>query len=121
MFLKFKGKFYRIVIRPVMLYGTECWAVKGEYEYKLSVAEMKMLRWMSGYTRLDKIRNEDIRERVGVVFIVKKMVESRFRWFGYVRRRPIEYPVRRVDEMEDGQRAKDRRRFKKIIYEVVKR
>ena len=118
---KLKGKFYRTVIRPAMLYGTECWAAKGEHEHKLSVAEMKMLRWMSGHTRLDKIRNEDIRERVGVAPIVEKMVESRLRWFGHVRRRPIEHPVRRVDEMEDGQRAKGRGRPKKTIHEVVKR
>ncbi|KAM1827078.1 hypothetical protein ACFX13_026354 [Malus domestica] len=26
--LKLKGKFYRTTIRPAMLYGTECWAVK---------------------------------------------------------------------------------------------
>ena len=119
--LKLKGKFYRTAIRPAMLYGTECWAAKGEHEHKLSVAEMKMLRWMSGHTRLDKIRNEDIRERVGVAPIVEKMVESRLRWFGHVRRRPIEHPVRRVDEMEDGQRAKGRGRPKKTIHEVVKR
>ncbi|QHO57433.1 TIR-NBS-LRR type disease resistance protein [Arachis hypogaea] len=119
--LKLKGKFYRTAIRPAMLYGTECWVAKGEHEHKLSVEEMKMLRWMSGHTRLDKIRNEDIRERVGVAPIVEKMVESRLRWFGHVRRRPIEHPVRRVDEMEDGQRAKGRGRPKKTIHEVVKR
>ena len=119
--LKLKGKFYRTAIRPAMLYGTECWTAKGEHEHKLSVAEMKMLRWMSGHTRFDKIRNEDIRERVGVAPIVEKMVESRLRWFGHVRRRPIEHPVRRVDEMEDGQRAKGRGRPKKTIHEVVKR
>ena len=76
---------------------------------------------MSGHTRLDKIRNEDIRERVGVAPIVEKMVESRLRWFRHVRRRPIEHPVRRVDEMEDGQRAKGRGRPKKTIHEMVKR
>ncbi|KAL4304934.1 hypothetical protein AHAS_Ahas16G0027900 [Arachis hypogaea] len=119
--LKLKGKFYRTAIRPAMLYGTECWAAKGEHEHKLSVAEMKMWRWMSGHTRLDKIRNEDIRERVGVAPIVEKMVKSRLRWFGHVRRRPIEHPVRRVDEMEDGQRAKGRGRPKKTIHKVVKR
>jgi hypothetical protein len=26
--LKLKGKFYRIVIRPGMLYGAECWPTK---------------------------------------------------------------------------------------------
>ncbi|KAL4380295.1 hypothetical protein AHAS_Ahas04G0019200 [Arachis hypogaea] len=49
------------------------------------------------------------------------MVESHLRWFGHVRRRPIEHPVRRVDEIEDGQRAKGRGRSKKTIHEVVKR
>ncbi|XP_070055348.1 uncharacterized protein [Nicotiana tomentosiformis] len=25
---RFKGKFYRVVVRPVMLYGVECWDVE---------------------------------------------------------------------------------------------
>ena len=61
--LKLKGKFYRTTIRPAMLYGTECWAVKSQHENKLNVAEMRMLRWMSGHTRHDKISNECIIER----------------------------------------------------------
>jgi len=48
--LKLKGKFYRTVVRPPMLYGTECWAVKSQHKSKVSVAEMRMLRWMSGKT-----------------------------------------------------------------------
>ncbi|XP_070017582.1 uncharacterized protein [Nicotiana sylvestris] len=63
---KLKGKFYRAVVRPTMLYGAECWPIKNSHIQKMKVAEMKMLRWMCGHTRLDKIRNEDTRERVGV-------------------------------------------------------
>ena len=33
--LKLKGKFYRTAVRPAMLYGTECWAVKSQHENKL--------------------------------------------------------------------------------------
>ena len=40
-----------------------------------------MSRWMCGKTRQDKIRNEAIRERVGVAPIVEKIVENRLRWF----------------------------------------
>ncbi|KAL5185220.1 hypothetical protein HKD37_17G048757 [Glycine soja] len=77
--IKLKGKFYRTAVRPAILYGTECWAVKSQHENKVGVAEMRMLRWMCGKTRQDKIRNEAIRERVGVAPIVEKMVENRLR------------------------------------------
>ncbi|MES6371410.1 hypothetical protein U6J70_12350, partial [Cutibacterium acnes] len=82
--LKLKGKFYKTAIRPAMLYGVECWATNKQQVHKMSVAEMRMLRWMSGKTRKDKIRNEFIRGSLGVAPIGDKMRESRLRWFGHV-------------------------------------
>jgi hypothetical protein len=61
-----KGKFYRMAIRPTMLYGAECWPTKRRHVQQLSVSEMRMLRWICGHTRRDRVRNEDIRDRVGV-------------------------------------------------------
>ena len=49
-----------------MRYGSECWAVKKKDESKLNSAEMRMLRWARGKTRLDHIRNEDIRKEAHV-------------------------------------------------------
>ncbi|KAM1263569.1 hypothetical protein ACFX2G_029171 [Malus domestica] len=63
--LKLKGKFHRTTIRPMMLYGTECWTVKHQHVHKMGVAEMRMLRGMCGHTRKDKIGHEDIREVQG--------------------------------------------------------
>ena len=60
--VKIKGKVYKTIVRPAMVYGAETWAVKKAHEKKMEVAEMKMLRWMSGVTRLDKIRNEKIKD-----------------------------------------------------------
>ncbi len=59
-----------------------------------------MLRWMCGHTRLDRIRNEYIRKKLGVAPIDEKMRESRLRWFGHVRRRSADAPVRRVEAIE---------------------
>ena len=59
--MKVKGKVYRTVVRPALMYGAETWALKKAQEKKLEVAEMRMLRWMCGVTKLDKIINERIR------------------------------------------------------------
>ena len=47
--------------------------MKKAQEKKLDVAEMRMLRWMSGVTKLDGIRNERIRETTKVGEIAKKV------------------------------------------------
>nr|XP_009595628.1 uncharacterized protein LOC104091887 [Nicotiana tomentosiformis] len=41
---RLKGKFYRVVIRPIMLYGMELWLVKNSHVQKLKVAKMRILR-----------------------------------------------------------------------------
>jgi len=33
-----------------MLYGSECWVINSKIEFKMSVAEMRMLRWICGVT-----------------------------------------------------------------------
>ena len=48
---------------------------------------------MCGKTRRDKIRNDTIRESVGVAPIVEKMVGNRLRWFGHVERRHVDFGV----------------------------
>ncbi|KAL6558660.1 hypothetical protein OROMI_019010 [Orobanche minor] len=63
---KLNGKFYRMAIRPALLYGTECWAAKQCHVQKMNVAEMCMLRWMCGHKKKDRLRNEVIREKVRV-------------------------------------------------------
>ena len=67
-----------------MLYGAECWAANKQQVHKMSVAEMRMLRWMCGKTRKDKIKNEFIRGNLGVAPIGDKMRESQLRWFGHM-------------------------------------
>ncbi|CAG9123917.1 unnamed protein product [Plutella xylostella] len=75
--IKIKGKIYKSVIRPVMLYGAECWATKVCDEKRMHVTEMRMLRWMCGVTRKDRIRNEYIRGSMKVAPIVEKMKSHR--------------------------------------------
>ncbi|PIO59958.1 hypothetical protein TELCIR_18562 [Teladorsagia circumcincta] len=83
---RLKSKIYRTVIRPVAVYGAECWPTTKEVEERLSVMETKMLRWTAELTRLEHIRNDVTRERFGVAAIVDKMREARLLWYGHVLR-----------------------------------
>jgi hypothetical protein len=90
---KLKGKFYRTVIQPTMLYGAECWPTKRRHVQQLSVAEKRMLQWICNHTRRDQVRNDDIHERLGVAPVEEKLVPHRLRWFGHMQRRPAEAPI----------------------------
>jgi len=74
--LGLKGKVYRMVVRLAVLYGLKCWPLKKTQVQRLTVAEMRMLRWMCGYTRIDRIRNAVIRDLVKVAPIDDTMRES---------------------------------------------
>ncbi|WMV56372.1 hypothetical protein MTR67_049757 [Solanum verrucosum] len=117
---KLKGKFYRVVVRPALLYGAECWPVKNSHVQKLHVAEMRMLRWMCGHTRSDKIRNEVIREKVGVAPVVDKLREARLRWFGHVKSRSADAPVRRCEGLGVEGTRRGRGRPRKYWGEVIR-
>jgi hypothetical protein len=50
----------------------------------MSVAEIRMLRWICGHTRKDRIRNDDIRDKLGVAPIQENVVQHRLRWYGHI-------------------------------------
>uniref|UniRef100_A0A1B0CS40 Putative rna-directed dna polymerase from mobile element jockey-like diaphorina citri n=1 Tax=Lutzomyia longipalpis TaxID=7200 RepID=A0A1B0CS40_LUTLO len=93
---KLKGKLYQTVIRPSMLYGSECRSATKAQDHKLHVAEMRMLRWSAGVTLKDRVRNEHVRGSLHVPDIHEKLTESRLRWYGHVMRRPEDHLVRRM-------------------------
>jgi hypothetical protein len=77
-----------------MLYATECWPTKRRHVQQLSIAEMRMLQWLCSNTRRNRVRNDDICERLRVAPIEEKLMQHRFRWFGYIQWRPVEALVR---------------------------
>jgi len=75
---------------------------------------------MCGNTRRDKVRNENIRTKIDVASIEEKIRENRLRWFGHVRRKPTNAPVRRVERINLGQVKRAQGRSKKTWMEVIR-
>lgn len=55
--LKIKRKFYYTTIKPV----------KSQHEYKFNVIEMRMLHWISGHVKKNKIMNKYIGEKTTII------------------------------------------------------
>ena len=64
--------------------GLETVSLTKKQEAELAVAELKMLRFSLGVTRMDKIKNEFIRGTAQVRQIGDKVKEARLSWYGYV-------------------------------------
>ena len=104
---RLKGKTFRVAIRPSLLYGKECWFVKKVFEQRMDVTELRMLRWMCGHTMIDRIRNQDFRESLGVAPLSTKMRENILRWFRHVQRKTYDAPVRRIESIIlEGKRSR---------------
>ena len=69
---------------------------------------------------MDRVRNDDIRDRVGVSPIKEKLVQHRLRWFGHVQRRPSEAPVRSGIRSQDSNVKRDRGRPKLTWVDAIK-
>ncbi len=61
-----KRRLYKGVV-PTALYGAETWNMGAAGRKRLNVMEMRCLRNMCGVTRMDRVRNEEVRRRTGVV------------------------------------------------------
>ena len=74
-----KGKMYKSVVRPAMLYRMETMAVTEKQMEKIDVAELKVVRWALGVTRKGKIRNEYVRGTAKITKLGDKLRNARLR------------------------------------------
>ena len=109
-----KRELYERIVVPTVMYGSETWGMKVEERNKLDVAEMKCLRSMCGVTRMDRVRNEVVRERVGVPERLSERVDRKvLKWFGHVERMGNERLTKRVYVSEvEGERGRGRPPFR---------
>ena len=81
-----KMKFYKVVAKPTLLYGSETWVTTKWDRTRLEAAEMSFLRSVKGYARLDKIRSEVIRKKLEISW--KQDVRSKYKqnWINHLER-----------------------------------
>ena len=71
-------------------------------QQRMHTTEMKMLRWIQGKTRKDRIRNEKFRSDAMVKPITTYVTKKRLSWYGHVMRREETNVARQVTTMKVG-------------------
>ena len=80
------NEYYNITAKAALKFGTEVWVLKKREEQRLEAAQMKFLRHLLGITKLDKGKNQCIREKTGVQSIVKEIKQYQKKWLQHVQR-----------------------------------
>ena len=93
-------------------------------ECRIQAAEMKFLRGIEGKTRRDKIRNEEIRRRTGILKLQDRIETTKLKWYGHMMRMGEErVPKKAFLEKVSGKRprGRPRKRWADTVWECVEK
>lgn len=89
--MKHKIQFIRALVFSIFLYASETWTLNQAQEKKIAAFEMRCYRTIMGITYLDRIRNEEIRDRVRSHIgehenLITTIRKRKLKWYGHVTR-----------------------------------
>ena len=85
--LKTKMTIYTTIVEPILTYGCECWQITEKGKKMVDTVEMDFLRRSCNISKLQHVRNEDIRRETRRVLTTAERVESKqLLWYGHMMR-----------------------------------
>mgnify|MGYP003435272988 CR=1 FL=1 len=84
--LNIKLQILNSCVIPVLIYGSESWAITKAMEKKLNAAENKWLRRILRISYIEHITNEEIRKRTEQQLVSNVIKKRRMKWAGHVLR-----------------------------------
>ena len=84
-----KVRIYKALILPIAIYGAESWTLRQANTRHLESFEMRCLRVILGVHLMDRVKNEEIRQRLNIPNTnCEEVSKRRMKWFGHVVRMP---------------------------------
>ena len=82
-----KLRIHNVTAKAALKFGSEAWVLKKREEQRLEAAQMKFLRHLLGIIKLDKEKNQCIRQKkTGAQNIVKEIKQYHKKWLQHVQR-----------------------------------
>ena len=96
------------MVVPTLLYRCETWTVQKIHVSKLQTFEMMCLRKVQGVTRMDRVRNEKVREALRHEAVIEMVNEKQRKWKVKLERMRDDRLVKTVSHSVRKQRERDR-------------
>lgn len=108
-----KHKIYNSIVKSIVSYGSEVWPLKENALKMIEATEMDYWRRAAGKSKLDKVRNEKIREIMGTKHNLTEDIRvNQLRWYGHVQRmEQTRIPRKVLDWTPYGRRKRGRPRL----------
>ena len=91
-----KLRIHNITAKAALKFGSEVWVLKKREEQRLEAEQMKFLRHLLGITKLDKEKNQCIREKTGAENIAKEIKQYPKKWLQHVQRMDTNRPPKQA-------------------------
>jgi hypothetical protein len=88
--------FHKVIAKPALLYGAECWALRQKDRNRINSLQMKFTRPLTGVTLRDRTKSEDLRNRWRVNEMVQQVQNYQFKWMQHVLRMPDNHLPRKL-------------------------
>lgn len=120
-----KKRIYKSIVQSIVTYGSETWEITQRNKERLLAVEMDALRRSCRVSRLQHIRNSEIRERMNTEeTIIEDIEKKRLLWYGHLRRmEPNRWPQRMWQWSPPERRKKGRpaREWMEGVMEAMER
>ena len=83
-------------VMPTLLYACEIWTLLERHKSRMQALEMRCPRRVEGVTILDKVRNVDIRSRLGQVALVLRVEKKKTEWLSNMEEMTEDRMVKKV-------------------------
>lgn len=104
---KRKFNIYETMVKSTLLHGAETWRITERYKRKIEAVEMDAMRRSLRISRRDHIRNDSIKQQMGIEGSIVTDVEAKqLTWYGHVQRMPATRLPKQVMEWQPTQRRK---------------
>ena len=97
-------RIHNITAKTALKFGSEVWVLKKREEQRLEATQMKFLRHLLGITKLDKEKNQCIRQKMGAQNITKEIKQYQKKWLQHVQRMDIDYQNKHfnINQKDEG-------------------